>query len=51
MVTAAEIKKAASAMGSIKTPRKAAAARENGKLGGRPKKKQVDKRKNRRIVA
>jgi len=29
---------AAVALGSIKTPKKAAASRKNGKLGGRPKK-------------
>ena len=29
---------AASALGKIKTPKKAAASRENGKKGGRPKK-------------
>lgn len=33
-----EISQAASALGSIKTPKKAAAARENGKKGGRPRK-------------
>ena len=32
----AETKKAASALGRIKTPKKAAASRENGKKGGRP---------------
>lgn len=31
--------KHAAALGRIKTPKKAAAARRNGKLGGRPKKK------------
>jgi len=30
---------AAVALGSIKTPKKAAASRKNGKLGGRPKQK------------
>ena len=30
--------KAAQALGRIKTAKKAAASRENGKLGGRPKK-------------
>lgn len=33
-----QIKKAAGILGSIKTPKKAKASRENGKLGGRPKK-------------
>lgn len=33
-----EISAAASALGKIKTPKKAAASRENGKKGGRPKK-------------
>jgi hypothetical protein len=33
------LQKAASTLGSIKTEKKAAAARENGKKGGRPKKK------------
>jgi hypothetical protein len=38
------ISKAAAALGSIKSARKAKASRENGKLGGRPpKKKAVDK--------
>lgn len=32
---------AASAMGSVKTERKAASSRENGKLGGRPRKTQI----------
>jgi hypothetical protein len=32
------ISAAAAAMGSISTPKKAAASRENGKLGGRPRK-------------
>lgn len=32
------ISAAAAALGSISTPRKAAASRENGKLGGRPRK-------------
>ena len=32
-----EISQAASALGKIKTPKKAAASRENGKKGGRPK--------------
>ena len=35
---------AAVALGSIKSERKAAAARENGKLGGRPKSKKRKKR-------
>jgi hypothetical protein len=33
-----EISEAARALGSIKTPKKAASSRENGKLGGRPRK-------------
>ena len=32
-----DIKKAAAILGSIKSPRKAASSRENGKLGGRPR--------------
>ncbi len=32
------IKKVMSYIGSIKTPKKAAASRRNGKLGGRPRK-------------
>ena len=35
--------KAAAILGSIRTERKAAAARENGKLGGRPRKAQPQK--------
>ena len=35
-----EISNAASILGSIKTNKKAIAARENGKKGGRPKAKQ-----------
>ena len=35
----AAISKAAAALGSIKSPRKSASSRENGKLGGRPKTK------------
>lgn len=37
-VNATKTQAAASALGSIKTPKKAAASRENGKKGGRPKK-------------
>jgi hypothetical protein len=33
-----QVNKAAQALGRIKTAKKAAASRENGKLGGRPKK-------------
>ncbi len=33
------ITNAAAALGSIKSPRKSASSRENGKLGGRPKTK------------
>ncbi len=33
-----DISEAARALGSIRTPKKAAASRENGKLGGRPRK-------------
>ena len=33
---------AASALGSIRTPRKAEAARRNGRLGGRPKKQPTE---------
>jgi hypothetical protein len=38
-----ELKKnpAAVALGKIKTPKKAAASRKNGKLGGRPKQKRA----------
>lgn len=38
------ITSAAAALGSISTPKKAASSRENGKLGGRPRKinKQID---------
>ena len=35
-----EISHAASMLGKIKSRKKAMASRENGKLGGRPKKKQ-----------
>ena len=36
------ITNAAAALGSISTPKKAASSRENGKLGGRPRKTQHD---------
>lgn len=36
------VKTAAAAMGRIKSPRKAASSRENGKLGGRPKTMVID---------
>lgn len=36
-----DIKKAAAILGSIKSPRKAASSRENGRLGGRPKGQKV----------
>ena len=36
-----DIKKAAAILGSIKSPRKSASSRENGKLGGRPAGKKV----------
>lgn len=39
---------AAVALGSISTPKKARAARRNGKLGGRPKGNSHDRRKSRR---
>jgi hypothetical protein len=38
---AEEVAKAASVLGSIKTPAKARASRENGKRGGRPPKKAI----------
>lgn len=38
VVDAEKISSAASALGSIKTLKKSASSRENGKLGGRPKK-------------
>ena len=41
--------KAAQALGRIKTAKKAAASRENGKLGGRPK-KQKRRKPNTRIT-
>lgn len=37
--------KAAQALGRIKTAKKAAASRRNGKLGGRPKEKRAAKKK------
>lgn len=40
-----QISLAASVLGSIKTEKKARASRENGKLGGRPKKLPLDKSK------
>ena len=36
-----DIKKAAAILGSIKSPRKSASSRENGKLGGRPTEKKT----------
>lgn len=36
------VKIAASALGSIRTPRKAEASRKNGRLGGRPKKQPTE---------
>ena len=39
--------RATQALGRIKTAKKAAASRENGKLGGRPKKQ---KRRKRRLL-
>lgn len=36
-MTAKELKKFAGSIGSIRTEKKAAASRENGKKGGRPK--------------
>lgn len=36
-----EIKKAAAILGRIKTPKKAKSSRENGKKGGRPKKRNL----------
>jgi len=38
MTTEKQASKAAAALGRIKTPKKAAASRENGKKGGRPAK-------------
>lgn len=38
--------KAAQALGSIKTPKKAKASRENGKLGGYPKGRPNKKKEN-----
>lgn len=42
-----EISDAARAMGRVKSKAKAAAARRNGQLGGRPKKTQTDLQKTR----
>jgi hypothetical protein len=39
VVLTEDIKSAAAALGSIRTDKKAASSRENGKLGGRPKAK------------
>jgi hypothetical protein len=41
--------KAAAILGSIKTAKKAAASRENGKLGGRPRKQMTDLQKKRAL--
>jgi hypothetical protein len=42
-------KEAAAALGSIKTPKQAAASRENGKKGGRPSMKAIEEKLNIRV--